>query len=133
MKARIAVAVVLCIVIVLLPVFTKILENYVTSTQGQYTRSSTATFTASGGGEVRFAGCGESHEGADTLIVCPSEMFLSKAGITVRVNITVKFKHAQPCPYSNWKINVGTPSNAEIINESKTELVDPYTAVIYCR
>lgn len=131
MKARIAIAIVLCVVIVLLPVVTSILENYVTSTHRQYTQPSTTTFTASGGGEVRFAGCGESHEGADTLIVCPSEIFISKAGITVRVNITVKFKHAQPCPYSNWKISIGTPSNAEIVNESKTELVDPYTAVKY--
>ena len=130
MRARIAIATVLCVVIVLLPVITNVLENYVISTPGQYTQPSTTTFIA-GGGEVRFTGCSESHEGADTLIVCPSKIFSSKAGIVVRVNITVKFKHAQPCPYSNWKISVGTPSNAEIVNESKTELVDPYTAVKY--
>ncbi len=130
MRARIVIAIVLCVVIVLLPVITNILENYVTSTPRQYTQPSTTTFIASGG-EVRFTGCGESHEGADTLIVCPSEIFVSEAGIIVRVNITVKFKHAQPCPYSDWEISVGTPSNAEIVNESKTELVDPYTAVKY--
>jgi len=129
MKARIAVALALCIVIVLLPAITNVLENYVTS-QSQYAQPATTTFT-SNGGEVKFGGCGESHEGADTLIVCPSEVFVSKAGIVVRVNITVKFKHAQPCPYNNWRIIIGTPSNAEIINESKTELTDPYTATKY--
>ncbi len=129
MKDRIAIALALCVVIVLLPAVVNILRNYVISTPGQSTQPSTTTFVA--GGEVRFAGCGESHEGADTLIVCPSEIFISKSGIIVRVNITVKFKHAQPCPYSNWEISIGTPSNAEIINESETELVDPYTATKY--
>ncbi len=129
MRARIAIALALCVVIVLLPVVVNILRNYVISTPGQSTQPGTTTFVA--GGEVRLAGCGESHEGADTLIVCPSEIFVSKSGVIVRVNITVKFKHAQPCPYSNWKISIGTPSNAEVINESKTELVDPYTATKY--
>jgi len=130
MQGRIVLAVALCIMIVSLPVVTNILENYVVSTRSQPGQSTTATYIANGG-EVKFGGCGESHTGADTLIVCPSTIFTSKAGIVVRVNITIKFKHAQPCPYSSWKVSVGTPSNAEIINESKTELVDPYTATKY--
>ncbi|ANF23604.1 hypothetical protein A7C91_06880 [Thermococcus piezophilus] len=58
----------------------------------------------------------------------PAEAYVPEPGTEVILNVTVKFKHAQPCPYSDWEIVTENPENVEVINETETELLDPYTA-----
>ncbi|WP_457752919.1 hypothetical protein [Thermococcus sp.] len=79
-------------------------------------------------GGVIYVGYVTSHTGSDMLCVVPGEAYVPNAGKTVTLNVTVKFKHAQPCPYSDWRIVAENLRNVEIVKETKTELKDPYTA-----
>ena len=87
--------------------------------------------TPSGGSEVQegvyYTGTA-SAGGSDVLYVTPAEIYVSKAGTVVTVNVTVKFRHAQPCMYPDWKISAEASGGVEIIGETKTTLKDPYTA-----
>ncbi|WP_237698706.1 hypothetical protein [Pyrococcus yayanosii] len=88
--------------------------------------SVTVTVVSNAG--VYYVGSAISHEGSDLLCVVPAEVYVPKTGIEVTLNVTVKFKHAQPCPCSDWQILTENPKNVEVIDETETELKDPYTA-----
>nr|QEK15830.1 hypothetical protein FPV09_05445 [Thermococcus aciditolerans] len=75
-----------------------------------------------------YVGFATSHEGDDVLCVVPAEAYVPRPGTDVTLNVTVKFKHAQPCPYSDWEILVENPDNVRVVDETETELTDPYTA-----
>ncbi len=132
MEARLIVAFVLCALIIATPFIVKYIEGYLRKplvTGGVSTSLQTSAALVSGG--VTYLGCGESHSGADYLIVCPSKVYVSSSGSEVRINVTVKFKHAQPCPYSSWKILLENINGAELISGSRTTLVNAYTASKY--
>ncbi|NJE25563.1 hypothetical protein E3E22_02785 [Thermococcus sp. MV5] len=63
------------------------------------------------------------------LCVIPAKAYVPGVGIEVTLNVTVKFKHVQPCPYSDWEILTENPVNVKVVSESETKLTDAFTAV----
>ncbi|WP_297062819.1 hypothetical protein [Thermococcus sp.] len=124
MEQKIVIAFILCAIFVALPFAVSYAENHVGSQSVEL--PSTTTSNPTNG--VYYVGFAMSHEGDDVLYVVPAQAYVEKPGALVTVNVTVKFKHAQPCPYSDWRITVENPKNVEVVNETKTELKDSYTA-----
>ncbi|WP_456421060.1 hypothetical protein [Thermococcus sp.] len=123
MERKIVIAFILCAIFVALPFAVSYAENHVGSQSVEL--PSVGPSPANG---VYYVGFATSHRGDDILYVVPGEAYVEKPGTPVILNVTVKFKHAQPCPYSDWKITVENPENVEVVNETKTELRDAYTA-----
>ncbi len=133
MERRLVIAFIICALLIITPFIVKLIEGQVIK---YVSIPSTSVVLPQGGavvssGGVSYMGCGESHSGADYLIVCPIKAYVSKVGAEVRINVTVKFKHAQPCPYSNWEILIEDVRGAEVVSESRTTLVNAYTATKY--
>lgn len=124
MERKLIAAFILCILFTALPFVVKWGEGRLSSTISVL--PSNSSIIASNG--VIYAGSAVSHEGSDLLCVVPAEAYVPEPGTEVILNVTVKFKHAQPCPYSDWEIVTENPENVEVINETETELLDPYTA-----
>ncbi|NJE07081.1 hypothetical protein E3E31_00740 [Thermococcus sp. M39] len=124
MERRIAIAFILCAIIIIMPFAVKIAENSIKSSTEIPSSNITTTF-----GGITYIGSAVSHEGSDLLCVIPAKVYVPEAGTEVTLNVTVKFKHAQPCPYSDWEILTENPVNVEVVSESETKLTDAYTAV----
>ncbi|GAB6101529.1 hypothetical protein JCM16138_07520 [Thermococcus atlanticus] len=125
MERRIIVAFVICAIITALPFAVRIAEENIGSEGSLSLQSQNETAVSNG---VYYLGSASSHEGSDLLCVIPAKAYVPKAGTEVTINVTVKFKHAQPCPYPDWKIIAENPTNVEVVNESETRLLDQYTA-----
>ncbi len=133
MRARYVAAIIVFVLITLSPLAVKLATGelrfgggaQVGSTGG--VSSTTAAVSTSSG--ALLVGCGESHRGADYLIVCPAKAYVISPGSVVRVNVTVKFAHPQPCPHSSWRIEVSDLNNVKVVGETSTKLVNAYTAV----
>lgn len=125
MERKLIMAFVLCIFFVLLPFVVKWEEGRLSS--GTLLQPSNSSVISSSNGVV-YVGSAVSHKGSDLLCVVPAKVYVPESGTEVTLNATVKFKHAQPCPYSDWKILTENPKNVEIVKETETKLVDPYTA-----
>ena len=69
-----------------------------------------------------------SSTGSDTLAVSPGSIWVPYGGVFT-LKITVYFKHAQPCPYSDWSVSYSVDGDLEVINETKGELIDSKTYV----
>jgi len=123
MERKIAVAFILCILFTALPFAVNYASERISSSPTQPPSAPTSPING-----VYYVGFATSHEGDDILYVVPGEAYVEKPGTTVTLNVTVKFKHAQPCQYSDWKITAEKPENVEVVSETKTELKDPYTA-----
>jgi len=125
MDRKLVVASILCIFFVLLPFAVKWEEGRLSHSSSSPVSNSSVISSVNG---VVYVGSAVSHEGSDLLCVVPAKAYVPESGTEVTLNVTVKFKHAQPCPYSDWKILTENPRNVEIVSEGKTELKDPYTA-----
>ncbi len=68
----------------------------------------------------------ESHTGADTLVVTPGKA-LVPPNRTIDVTIWVYFKHSQPCPYSNWRVNYTVQGSLEVVSDDGGKLVNSKT------
>jgi hypothetical protein len=124
MERKLVVAFILCAILTALP----FAVNYANDRISTSSVPSTASSEVVSSNGVYYIGYASSHEGDDILYVVPAEAYVEKPGTLVTINVTVKFKHAQPCPYPNWKITIENPENVEVVNETKTVLKDPYTA-----
>ncbi|WP_457741340.1 hypothetical protein [Thermococcus sp.] len=124
MERKLVVAFILCAILTALP-FAVNYANERIATSPVLSTTNSGVVSSNG---VYYIGYASSHEGDDILYVVPREVYVEKPGTLVTLNVTVKFKHAQPCPYSTWKITIENPKNVEIVNETKTILKDPYTA-----
>ena len=124
MERKIVISFILCAIFVALPFAVSYAENHV-GTQPVQPPSTGPSNPVNG---VYYVGFATSHQGDDILYVVPGEAYVEKPGTLITLNVTVKFKHAQPCQYSDWKITTENPVNVEVVNETKTELKDAYTA-----
>ncbi len=124
MERKIVIAFILCAIFVALPFAVSYAENHVGS-QSVELPSAAPSSPVNG---IYYLGSATSHQGDDMLFVVPGEAYVEKPGTLVTLNVTVRFKHAQPCPYSDWKITAENPENVEVVKETKTELKDAYTA-----
>ncbi|ASJ17014.1 hypothetical protein A3L04_07990 [Thermococcus chitonophagus] len=122
MKRGLVASIILAILITALPFIVKIAEKKQIEA---ITPQENSTMIVGG---VYYVGTATSHEGADILCVVPAKAYVDEPGKVVTLNVTVRFKHAQPCPYSDWKILVENSKNVEVIEETETKLEDPYTA-----
>ncbi|WP_148267267.1 hypothetical protein [Thermococcus cleftensis] len=123
MERKIVISFILCALFVALPFAVNYADERISSSPAQPPSSPANPVNG-----VYYVGFATSHEGDDILYVVPGKAYVERAGTLVTVNVTVKFRHAQPCPYSDWKITVENPKNVEVVNETKTELKDAYTA-----
>lgn len=69
-----------------------------------------------------------SSSGTDTLIVEPGEVIVTP-GTVFNVTIKVLFKHAQPCPYSDWRVEYELFGGVKVLKDTEGELVDAKTYV----
>lgn len=125
MERRVMVAFVICALLTALPFAVRTAEKNL-GTEGTLPVQPQNESIVSNG--VYYIGSAVSHEGSDLLCVIPAKAYVPEVGTEVTINVTVKFKHAQPCPYSDWKITTENLTNVEIVGESETKLSDPYTA-----
>ncbi len=132
MRTRYAVALILFVLITISPIVVKLATGelgFRAHSSGLETISSaTATMTRSSLGTL-LVGCGESHTGADYLIVCPAKAYVINPESIIHVNVTVRFAHPQPCPHSSWEIKVSSLNNVKIVGETHTKLINAYTAI----
>lgn len=124
MERRLVIAFIICAILTTLPFAVRLAENRL---QSEVSLPQQNTTLVSNG--VYYLGSAVSHEGSDLLCVVPAKAYVPEAYTEVTINVTVKFKHVQPCPYPDWKILTENPVNVEVVNESETKLVDAYTAV----
>jgi len=69
-----------------------------------------------------------SSTGSDTLIVKPASIVV-KPGIPFTITMIVKFRHAQPYPYSSWELYYEVGDGVEEVEDKGNELVDERTLV----
>ncbi len=131
MRSKLIAAFIVCLLLIVTPLIVKYLENSLSSGLSIGSVVTTSTKAPPTSKQVTYLGCGESHKGADYLIVCPSLIHFSKLGVKVRINITVKFRHPQPCPHSSWKIILENINKCKVVSESRTTLINSYTASKY--
>ncbi len=100
---------------------TKLSEATITSQSASSTTTASVTYTVIEPEAV-------SHLGADTLIVKPARV-VANPGAIVPITITVRFKHAQPCPYASWQIELKPSGGIEVVSKSGS-LVDRFDYVM---
>ncbi len=119
---------IICAILILMPFSVRLAEDHLTKTSIQPIPANKSNESVTTNGVV-YIGSVTSHEGSDLLCVTPAKIYVPNPGEEVTINVTIKFKHAQPCPYSDWKILTENAKNVKIVEETETKLVDPYTAV----
>lgn len=67
-------------------------------------------------------------QGSDRLEVYPGAV-LAEPGSVVNVTIKVFFKHAQPCPYSDWSVSYEVSGDVEVVGDDGGRLADVKTYV----
>ena len=67
-----------------------------------------------------------SQQGCDKLVVSPAKAVVPP-GETIEVKINVYFKHSQPCPYNDWRVEYSVSGGIEIVDDDGGKLIDSKT------
>ncbi len=67
-----------------------------------------------------------SQQGCDKLVVSPGAAIVPP-GETIEVKINVYFKHSQPCPYNDWKVEYSVSGGIEVVSDDGGQLIDSKT------
>ncbi len=132
MQRGIIVSLVLFIIFASMPVVVNVAEEQLNGASqqghvGSPTTPSSSSMTVPRTAGVYYSGTATAG-GSDVLYVTPADVHVSEAGTIITVNVTVKFRHAQPCRYPDWRIDAKGSGGVSIVEETKTVLKDPYTA-----
>ncbi len=123
MRVGLAVAVLAAMVLALAPTWVPMLDTALTP---QSVQETVETQPPSATGVQILVPSAVSYQGADRLEVYPGAV-LAEPGSVINVTIKVFFKHAQPCPYSDWSVSYDVSGGIEVIADDGGRLVDAKT------
>jgi len=122
MEKRVKAAIVICIVMTSLPFLVDYLIN-LNLKNNNYNNS----LINNNKDQIFYIGQLISRNYNDVLYVTPAKVYVPRVNEIISVNVTIKFKHPQPCR-GNWKILTENLNNVAIVKETSVRLLDSYTA-----
>ncbi len=118
--------IIIAVIVALFPVIVNLMESIQPQPQTQVETTETTTTQTTESGTIVIVKPSVSSSGTDTLIAEPGEVMITP-GTVFNVTIRVLFKHAQPCPYSDWRVEYELSGGVRVLKDTEGELIDART------
>ena len=125
MRIGLAIVIVLGVLLALFPVIAGVVDTALYK-QEQATVTATTLSPRTITGVQVLVPQVESQNGADRLVVSPGKAVVPPNSV-IDVVIHVYFRHSQPCPYSNWRVNYTVQGGLEVVSDDGGKLVNSKT------